>query len=43
MYQLARKNNLGRNLMRMKKFFPKEYNFFPKTYLLPTEYGELKT
>ena len=42
MYQLARKNNLGRNLMKMKKHFPKEYNFFPRTYLLPTEYGELK-
>jgi tubulin polyglutamylase TTLL6/13 len=43
MYQLARKNNLGRNLMRLKKHYGREYNFFPKTYLLPTEYGELKS
>jgi len=42
MFQLARKNNLGRNLMRMKKYYAKEYNFFPKTYLLPIEYGELR-
>ena len=42
MFLLARKNNLGRYLMKMKKHFPKEYNFFPKTYLLPSEYCELK-
>jgi tubulin polyglutamylase TTLL6/13 len=41
MFQLSRKNNLGRNLMKMQKVFPKEYKFFPKTYLLPVEYGEV--
>ena len=35
MYQLARKNNLSRNLMRMAKVFPNDYNFFPKTWVLP--------
>lgn len=42
MFQLARKNHLGRNLTKMQKEFPKEYKFFPKTYLLPSEYGEFK-
>jgi len=42
MYSLARKNHLGRNLMRMKKAFPESYKFFPQTFLLPSEYGEFK-
>ena len=35
MYVVTRKNHLARNLMRMKKAFPSEYNFFPQTWLLP--------
>ena len=35
MYQLARKYNLCKNLMRMHKAFPTEFNFFPKTWILP--------
>lgn len=27
--------------MKMQKIYPKEYKFFPKTYLLPVEYGEV--
>ncbi len=42
MFQLSRKNNLARNLMKMAKVYQKEYKFFPKTYLLPAEYGEFK-
>lgn len=42
MYQLARKNNLCRNLMRMAKIFKDEYNFFPKTWILPNEMNEFK-
>jgi len=42
MYSLARKNHLARHLMRMKKAFPKNYKFFPQTYLLPAEYSEFK-
>jgi tubulin polyglutamylase TTLL6/13 len=26
----------------MQKQFPKEYKFFPKTYLLPAEYGDFR-
>ena len=34
-YAISRKNNLARNLMRMSKCFPEEYDFFPKTWILP--------
>lgn len=42
MYQLARKNYLGRNLGKMFKSFPDEYKFFPRTWLLPTDYNDFK-
>ena len=37
MYFLAQKHHLGRNLTKMVSVFPKEYNFFPKTWLLPSQ------
>ena len=43
MYNLARKNLLGRGLMRMRKKFPEEFDFFPLTWMLPVEYHELRT
>lgn len=43
MYHLARKNYLAQNLMKMQKKFTKEYDFFPKTWLLPYQYGEFQT
>ena len=42
MYLLARKNNLCRNLMKMRKFSQSDYNFFPLTWSLPIDYAELK-
>ena len=39
---LFRKNLLGKNLMRMYKLFPKEYSFFPPTWLLPLEWNDFK-
>lgn len=42
MFNIARKNYLARNLKKMKKQFPNEYKFFPKTWLLPYEMQELK-
>ena len=42
MFQLARKNHLARNLIKMQKEFDKEYKFFPRTFLLPSEFGEFK-
>lgn len=40
---LSRKNHLARNLMRMYKHFPDEYNFFPKTWVLPHEATDFRT
>ena len=42
MYALARKNLLAKNLQNMKKLCPVEYNFFPKTWLLPQEAKDFK-
>jgi tubulin polyglutamylase TTLL6/13 len=41
MYALARKNYLAKNLNRIRKIYPKEYNFFPRTWLIPAEYSDL--
>lgn len=37
MYTLSRKNYLARNLIKMEKKYPNDYNFFPKTWVLPSE------
>jgi tubulin polyglutamylase TTLL6/13 len=42
MYNLARKNYLGKHLNAMRKLFPEEYNFYPQTFNLPYDYNELK-
>jgi tubulin polyglutamylase TTLL6/13 len=39
---LARKNLLGMSLMEMNKRFPSDYHFFPKTWLLPMQYPEIR-
>lgn len=39
---LSRKNNLAKNLMRMAKDFKDDFNFFPKTWQLPTDTNDLK-
>lgn len=42
MYNLARKNTLGINLRRFKKEFGAEiYNFFPRTWLYPSDFHEI--
>ena len=40
MYAMARKNLLAKNLLAMQKYFPKDFEFFPNTWLLP---GDLKS
>ena len=35
MFNLARKNYLTRNILRMQKVDPAEYDFYPKTWALP--------
>lgn len=42
MYSLARKNHLGKNLMKMMKQFPDDYDFFPQTWLLPAESSDFR-
>ena len=41
-YNLARKNMLGRHLKKMKTLLPAHFDFFPKTYMLPLEYKDFR-
>lgn len=40
MLEICRKDLLARNLNRMSKLYPKDYNFFPKTWCLPADLGD---
>ncbi|XP_061446329.1 tubulin polyglutamylase TTLL6 isoform X1 [Rhineura floridana] len=42
MSEICRKDLLARNMGRMLKLFPKDFNFFPRTWCLPADYGELQ-
>lgn len=42
MSSITRKGNLGRNLLRMRKHFPREFKFFPDTWILPTDLTDFK-
>ncbi|NXT75507.1 TTL13 polyglutamylase, partial [Zapornia atra] len=39
MMEICRKDSLARNLNRMLRLFPEEYNIFPHTWCLPADYG----
>ncbi|XP_071863747.1 tubulin polyglutamylase TTLL13-like isoform X3 [Bombus fervidus] len=39
MTEICRKDLLARNLNRMLRLFPKDYNFFPKTWCFPAEFA----
>lgn len=39
---LARKTRLARNMARMQRLFPKEYQFIPPTWVLPDDLGDLE-
>ncbi|KAK5649796.1 hypothetical protein RI129_000825 [Pyrocoelia pectoralis] len=43
MLEICRKDLLARNLNRMQRLFPKEYNFFPQSWCLPADLGEALT
>jgi tubulin polyglutamylase TTLL6/13 len=43
MYNIARKSNLAWNLVRLQRAFPEEYDFFPRTWVLPADYADLKS
>ena len=40
MYNIYRKTNLAKNLKKMQDTFPKAYNFFPESWILPLEKNE---
>ncbi|XP_054617816.1 tubulin polyglutamylase ttll6 isoform X4 [Dunckerocampus dactyliophorus] len=40
MIEICRKDTLARNLNRMLKLFPKDYNIFPRTWCLPADYSD---
>ncbi|XP_055518560.1 tubulin polyglutamylase TTLL13-like isoform X2 [Leucoraja erinacea] len=42
MSEICRKDLLARNLNRMLKLFPKEYNIFPRTWCLPADFGDFQ-
>ena len=43
MYNLARKNTLGIHLKRFRKEFPDQYNFFPDTWIYPSDFHEIQS
>ncbi|ORX56069.1 TTL-domain-containing protein [Piromyces finnis] len=43
MNEICRKDCLARNLGRLAKVYPKEYNFHPKTWVLPQEWNDFVT
>lgn len=43
MLEICRKDLLARNLNRMSRIYPKDYNFFPKTWCLPADLGDALT
>eukprot|EP00912_Choanoflagellata_sp_UC4_P001087 UC4_evm3s670 len=42
MGEICRKDLMARNLSRMSKLFPQEYNFHPKSWSLPADLGEFR-
>jgi tubulin polyglutamylase TTLL6/13 len=42
MHKICRKSELARSLNRMKRLAPLEYNFYPKTWVLPTDVTDLR-
>lgn len=42
MGEISRKDSLARNLVKMQKEFPEEYNFIPRTWILPADYASLQ-
>ena len=42
MYSLARKNHLARHLAKMYKYFPSQFKYFPRTWVLPAEITDFR-
>ena len=39
---LANKAKMSRKLKKMRKLFPDEYDFFPQTFVLPSEFSDFR-
>ncbi|XP_028407105.1 tubulin polyglutamylase ttll6-like [Dendronephthya gigantea] len=42
MIEICRKDLLARNMNRLLKLYPKEYQVFPKTWVLPADYSDFQ-
>ena len=42
MFQIARKTFLAKNLKRLQRLYPMEFNFFPRTWCLPNDLNDLR-
>lgn len=42
MHEIARKNFLAKNLNKLRKLFPDDFSFYPKTFLYPSDLPSLK-
>ncbi|XP_029696266.1 tubulin polyglutamylase ttll6 isoform X2 [Takifugu rubripes] len=42
MNEICRKDSLARNMNRMLKLFPKDYNIFPRTWCLPADHSDFQ-
>ena len=40
---LGKKNNLSKHIEKMRKVYPKEYDFYPRTFMLPYQMEELRS
>ncbi|XP_077020779.1 tubulin polyglutamylase TTLL6 isoform X6 [Tamandua tetradactyla] len=43
MSEICRKDLLARNMNRLLKMFPKDFHFFPRTWCLPADWGDLQS
>ena len=41
--QLGRKDFMFKNISRLRRLFPQEYNICPKTYIMPDDFRQLQT
>lgn len=43
MIEMLRKINLSRAVRTMQELFPEEYDFYPRSWILPEEYQQFST
>lgn len=43
MIEMLRKINMSRAVRTMQELFPEEYDFYPRSWILPEEYQQFST